>query len=331
MLPDAAKIGHGPGDPDVTGETPSDCEYEIRDVGEGRVEDLCSLFKTVFQTDISPSSWRWKYQDPALDGHVNVVLAQGDRILGHAGALILPGVLDGEPVPLAQVCDVMLSPDLRGGAGPHGPYATFMKGLIGTLQARIPEGMFFGFPGARPFRLGERLGFYRGTGLIHEYLRPTVPWGTGFWRLSPLDWDDARVDDLWSRHEARSGCRLVRDRRYLGWRYRRHPDRTYHLHGVRRGLSLIGWVVLHRHEDEIRVIDRLIDESALAPILGAVGGRAHADGAGRLVWWQGDLSERAPTGATARSTGMVGVVMPSSAPRFAHCNPSWQPGDTDVC
>ena len=304
--------------------------YEVRDVGEDRVVDLCQLFRTVFHAEITPAAWRWKYQDAALLGHVNVVLAEGAQILGHAGALILPGVLDGAPVPIAQVCDVMLSPDARGGAGPRGAYAVFMRGLIGVLQARIPEGMYYGFPGDRPFRLGERLGFYRGTGRIRENLRPTAAKGRGFWRASPLGWNDARIDAMWSRHAHRPGCRLVRDRRYLAWRYERHPGRTYQLLGIKRGLSLAGWVVLHRRDDEILIVDRLVDESALDRILDVVGGWADSQGARQLVWWQGDLSGQAQAGATVRDTGMIGMVMPFSAARFAHVSPPWQPGDTDV-
>lgn len=307
-----------------------DAVYEVRDVGEDRVEDLCLLFKTVFEAEITPAAWRWKYQDAALLGHVNVVLAEGEQVLGHAGALILPGVLDGTPVPIAQVCDVMLSPEARGGAGPRGAYAVFMNGLIGALQARIPEGMFYGFPGERPFRLGERLGFYRGTGRIHDYLRPTAPKGRGLWGASPLGWNDSRLDALWSRYARRPGCRLVRDRRYLSWRYERHPGRTYQLLGIRRGLSLAGWVVLNRRDDEILIVDRLIDEAALDRVLGVVAGWADTQGARQIAWWQGNLSEHAPAGATARDTGMIGVVMPSSAARFAHVSPPWQPGDTDV-
>ncbi len=307
-----------------------DAVYEVRDVGEDRVEDLCLLFKTVFEAEITPAAWRWKYQDAALLGHVNVVLADGEQILGHAGALILPGVLDGVTVPIAQVCDVMLSPHARGGAGPRGAYAVFMNGLIGALQARIPDGMFYGFPGERPFRLGERLGFYRGTGRIHECVRPTAAKGRGFWGSTPLGWNDARIDALWSRHAHRPGCRLVRNRRYLTWRYERHPGRSYQLLGIRHGLALAGWVVLSRRDDEILIVDRLIDEAALDRVLEVVGGWAHLQDARQLVWWQGDLSQRAPDGATARDTGMIGVVMPSSAARFAQVSPRWQPGDTDV-
>ncbi|MFN3985310.1 MAG: GNAT family N-acetyltransferase [Rhodocyclaceae bacterium] len=305
--------------------------YRVRDVGDAAVEDLCGLFATVFHKAVEPAAWRWKYQDAALSGHVNVVLEGEGGILGHAGAVILPGVFDGEPVPIAQVCDVMLSPDARGGAGPRGAYATFMNGLIAALQSRIPQGMFYGFPGERPFRLGERLGFYRGTGRIHEYVIDARPSHARLWRLCRLDWADARIDARWRDAAGRPGCRLVRDRRYLDWRYARNPHRPYLLIGVRSGLALSGWLVLHRAGEEMWLVDHGLEDAALQALLPALRGWVHARGARRLVWWQGDLSaEGVPAGAQARDTGMVGVVMPSSAARFAACQPAWQPGDTDV-
>jgi hypothetical protein len=304
-------------------------DQAIRDVGEDEVEGLCALFRVVFHAEVSTAAWLWKYHDKALDGHVNVVLAEGDRILGHAGAVILPGSHDGERVPLAQICDVMLAPDARGGAGPRGPYATLIQGLIDTLQARIPDGLFFGFPGERPFRLGERLGFYRRLGHIYEQRRPTSPSGGSFRRLSPLDWTDRRLDLLWSRGAARAGCRIVRDARYLDWRYARNPHRTYQLLGVHLGWWLVGWVVVHLQDGEVLVVDRWLDERTLEPVLRALVRWGHAQGAAQIVWWPGDASQLVPS-PLARDTGLVGGVMPASAPRFATCSPSWQPGDTDV-
>lgn len=305
-------------------------DYIVREVDGSSVEVLCALFGQVFHQDIGPEVWRWKYQDQALSGQVNVALHKGERLLGHAGAVIMPGVFDGRPAPMAQICDVMLSPEARGGAGPHGAYAAFMAGLILALRRHIPEGMFYGFPGVRPFRLGERLGLYRGTGRIFEYRRPARRDIARHWRLIALDWDDARIDRLWHARALRSGCRLVRDRRYLGWRYARNPLREYRLLGVRAGLRLAGWVVVQRDGDALRIVDRLIDESDLGRVLNAVSGLAYSLGCGLLAWWQGMAGAEPPAGACAYDTGMIGVVLPSSAPVFADCVPYWQPGDTDV-
>lgn len=303
---------------------------EIQIASQADSDELCNLFGRVFQALVTPESWAWKYHDPDLAGHVNILLKGAGRVLGHAGVVILPGIHEGVPAPMAQICDVMLAPDARGGAGPKGPYARLIQGLIDNLRTIIPDGLYFGFPGERPFRLGERLGFYRRIGPVHEYLRPAVDGGPSFWRLSPLRWEDPRLDHLWMRHGHRPGCRIVRNRRYLGWRYARNPHHIYQLLGVWHGWSLAGWLVIHRQGSELLVVDRLIDERSLVPVLGALGGWAKDEGAATLVWWRGDYQGPEPSDVVKRDTGLIGGVMPASGPRFAHCMPTWQPGDTDV-
>lgn len=305
-------------------------DLRVYDAGGEEIPDLCRLFTTVFQANVSPEAWSWKYRDPALEGHANMVLAADDRILGHAGAIIMPGRHDGHPVPMAQICDVMLTPEVRGGVGRLTPYHLLMAGLIDRLHHLIPDGLYFGFPGARPFRLGERLGLYRRIGPIEEYLRPAERRRWGLWHLVPLPWGDPRLDALWQRHISRPGCRLVRDRRYLGWRYARNPHHDYLLLGLRHGWSLVGWVVVSRQGDEVLVVDRCCDEDSMLPILCALGHWAWEKGASRLAWWRGDGPPLFPPGTETRDTLLIGGVMPASAPRFADCTPTWQPGDTDV-
>lgn len=305
-------------------------DVRVLEAGEQGVEDLCALFRASFQAEVTPEQWRWKYHDPALEGHLNVVLSTGDSLSGHAGAMILRGVHDGSAVPLAQVCDVMLAPDARGLAGSQSAYARLIQGLIGALRARIPMGLYFGFPGERPFRLGERLGFYRRIGPIQDLMRPIASPGFSLWRLKPLSWQDPRLDRLWQRHVSRPGCRLVRDGRYLGWRYACNPYRAYQLLGVWHAWSLAGWLVIHRQGEEVLVVDRLIDERALVPVLDVLGGWAKVEGGETLVWWRGDYQGTEPPGVVKRDTGLIGGIMPASDPCFARCMPTWQPGDTDV-
>lgn len=304
--------------------------YVIRDAGESSVESLCQLFEQVFGKAVDPAVWRWKYLDEALSGHENVVLAdESGAILGHAGAIILPGSHEGRPVPIAQLCDVMLAPAARGQFGPGGPYASFMKALIAKLQSRLPGGLYYGFPGHRPFRLGERLGLYRGTGPISE-LRETVhPRRWSGWRICELDWQDPLLDRLWVSHAGRPGCLLVRDRRYLSWRYARNPLWRYRLLGLRSGFKVSGWMVVKREGALLRCIDRLVDETRLNESLNALAAYAGASGASEMSWWPAGFQPRAGT-VTLHDTQLIGVVLPASAPEFAAVTPFWQPGDADV-
>lgn len=294
------------------------------------LQSLCALFTSVFGAPISPAAWKWKYHDPAIAGFLNVQLRRDGELLGHAGAQLLPGWIDGEPVPFAQVCDVMLSAQARGVPGPGGAYARLMNGLVEALKASAGNGMHFGFPGLRPFALGERLGFYRGTGIVHEHSVPTRRALARYWKLVELDWGDARLDRIWRSIAGRPGCWVQRDRAYLNWRYARNPSYRYVLLGVRRGLTLSGWVVLRARGTQVVVIDHTLADEELPAALGTIMGWARDRGFQALNWWDGSQDVPAWAGSSTCSTGIMGVVMRSSASRFESAAPVWQPGWTDV-
>jgi hypothetical protein len=59
-------------------------------------------------------------------------------------------------------------------------------------------------------------------------------------RLSAFD---HRADALWKRARRATKAMVVRDRRYLNWRYCERPDTGYSLYGVERGTELAGFLV----------------------------------------------------------------------------------------
>ena len=54
---------------------------------------------------------------------------------------------------------------------------------------------------------------------------------------------DDRADGLWERARRATKAMVVRDHRYLNWRYCERPDATYLLYGVERGSELAGFLV----------------------------------------------------------------------------------------
>ncbi len=54
---------------------------------------------------------------------------------------------------------------------------------------------------------------------------------------------DDRVDRLWERARRRDRAMVVREQRYLNWRYCQRPDATYILYGYERGPDLAGFLV----------------------------------------------------------------------------------------
>jgi hypothetical protein len=58
-----------------------------------------------------------------------------------------------------------------------------------------------------------------------------------------LDGFDDRADALWERARRNNCAMIIRDHRYLNWRFCERPDTTYRLYGIERGSELEGFLV----------------------------------------------------------------------------------------
>jgi hypothetical protein len=58
-----------------------------------------------------------------------------------------------------------------------------------------------------------------------------------------LDAFDGRTDALWERARSGTSAMVVRDSRYMNWRYSERPDATYMKYGLERGSELEGFLV----------------------------------------------------------------------------------------
>ena len=58
-----------------------------------------------------------------------------------------------------------------------------------------------------------------------------------------LDSFDDRADRFWERSRRPDLAMLIRDHRYLNWRFCQRPDATYNLYGIERGSELEGFLV----------------------------------------------------------------------------------------
>jgi hypothetical protein len=313
---------------------------EILDLPQGGVEEACALFADVYGHPISPQAWRWKYADGPRLGQVNIVArATGGRLLGHIGASVFPGHWKGQSLPMVQVCDVMLRREARGGLARDGVYPRMMAALQQRLAARHPGAYAYGFPGERPFVLGERLGDYRRLYTCHE-ARPTAGalagWRRWSWRARPVAWSDASwLDQDWQHLAARQPAPLlVRSAAYLAWRYRDHPSLGYRLWRMRHWGQPAGWMVSRKlHDGSECLVDALLPDAARAgaPACAALWralhdptgkGQGKADRMDPLATWL-PLPGATPTQIVAIEIRVDGWHPEMPAPLF-------QPGDTDV-
>jgi hypothetical protein len=254
---------------------------------------FCALFQRVFAVSLKPETRHWKYQQGPRLGSVSL-MARDTRgnLRGHVGALVFPGVCAGRMLPMAQVCDVMVDPDARGGVDHGGVYGRLMAELQRELAQAYPGAFAYGFAGIRPYKLGARMGLYRAVqpcrmGVVQFRhatgtgggARPASRWPWA-WTARHVPWHHPALGRLWERLGTSSqGPRVQRTPAYLQWRYAGHPQHRYQAWLLCRWGRAQGWVATRWMPDgSLCVVDSLLPAGAtvrhaaevLAPAVGAL-------------------------------------------------------------
>jgi len=309
----------------------------IAELDAADIPKACNLFQTVFGHAVSPESWHWKYQDGPRLGSVNRVAkdAHGE-LLGHVGASIFPGSIQGKPVAMAQVCDVMVRPSARGNLKLSNIYPRLLAALQQEVVTRFAVPFAYGFAGKRQVALGARMGFYRALHTYYPtYNSPSTrrSWRAQLWKVKEIDWDPARLDKIWTQYQS---ClkhpTVIRSGEYLRWRYQNHPTHSYRLWLVRHPLSHMllgcGWLITRTMPNgEVCVVDALLPSTAHHPDLMPALAQA--------------FSKTAPNPPAIYGWVQEPQNNPSHHPVIAcevymthwhtdYPNPAFQPGDTDV-
>ena len=305
----------------------------IKDLPDEHIEVACALFLQVFSVEVSPVMWRWKYQGTAQLGAINLVAYDADGALaGHAGAIVLPGVDQGQSRAMVQICDVMVAAHHRGGKGDKAVYPALMRAMRAAITARFAGAYAYGFPGKRPFLLGERLGFYRRAYEIGEQTIAPLSVSTPRWSLTRIDvlaqdtlpLHSARLQKLW-QYTAKNtpSPTVVRDAAYVIWRYAQHPARRYALLMLRGVWRDVAWWIVAHEGETLRVVDALGHKARSASALKLLAAWASRQGYVRLLCWRLAMS------LPETSTGIVAMQFALNDIEAIR-DPCFMPGDLDI-
>ncbi|MFD2112470.1 GNAT family N-acetyltransferase [Thiorhodococcus fuscus] len=312
-------------------------DYRIRVCEPGDATELCALFQHVFGKPRSLEEWRWKFDSSRELGassvpHSLVALTSEGDIVGHAGAVVLPGWFRGRSIPMVQGCDVMIHPEHRGGFGANNLFTLLLRELLDRIAAQLPSAFRYGFAGQGPCLVGERAGVYERMELALDIDVETGSSAWSPWQAVPLGWDDPRLDRLWARRRRQLSLAVVRDRAYLDWRYGRNPSYVYHLTGVAFLGQLIGWVVSRSDGNRLLLVDVLLPAFGLRAALQAAASNVVSDDASAaVVWLPAPLRDR--LGSSARETPVMVTAMSRKSPiptPEAHRMLYYTMGDVDI-
>ena len=270
-------------------------EHRLVETGPAHAPAMRQLFADVFQHEMTPEHWQWKYGDGRGYG---VAVLRGDRMIAYYGGVTRAVLCRGEPVLASQSCDVMVDRRAVSGLARLGPMAqvgaTYIETQLGWGQ---PHRIGFGFPNDRHFGVARRLGLYAAVDTVTRASWSPLSGRPGREVAEEVQAADllpggryrAPMNGLWRQmaESLRDAVVGVRDADWLHHRYFARPGVSYEAFYLRRRWTRrpVGAVVLRRHDAHLEVLDLIGPPSAFATLIAFARQRAANLGLKRIDCW----------------------------------------------
>jgi hypothetical protein len=201
---------------------------QIRPYKDSDEGEIIKLFRVCFGKEISIREWLWKYKK-SPSGSLSYVVLDCDKLISHYGGIKYLFSWEGETLLSYQSCDVMTHPNYRGKIFSKKP----LVAKAGEMFYRDNVMDFaFGFPSERHARLQHlALGCakHKSVALFKKELSTNHKIRTAAYMLK-VGWDTVNseaLDSLWKDCSNASNLSIVKDSKYLFWRYMENPREYY--------------------------------------------------------------------------------------------------------
>lgn len=235
------------------GSIPIRDRLRLRAYVPGDEDRILAAYNQIFPVPRSLAHWHWKFRDnPLREYQISVAEdSETGTIVGHYAGIPLAVWMEGVRSKTAQIVDLVVLPAWRRHGGRPGLFAQVGRFWIDSyIDEKRGQNVFaFGWP-VPAWRAGQKYLSYLNVRDWDLLFRETGP---GFLpRPAPAALEVVEVarfgddvDRLWLRMQDELKLAVVRDARYLNWRYADHPDVSYRLlecrergAGVLRGLAV---------------------------------------------------------------------------------------------
>lgn len=245
-------------------------EYEVRSYRESDEPSVLELHNLVFgaasEARLRQREWRFT-NNPCGVQRTSVCSSENGKIICVYAGIPLRGQLLGDPVTFSLMADSMTHPGYRGAV--LGRRGLFIRTALHWIDRNTgPEDLAFGFgnPQVRHARLGKLLLGYelwddlgRYSRTLEDTLLKRIRRRIGDPRIAEVGEFGEEADRLWSRVSGDYSAAVIRDRRYLSWRYRDGPQGDYIVLASRSsGGTWSGWVIFAVRGGVSTVVDAIV-------------------------------------------------------------------------
>lgn len=307
----------------------------IRPWQPGDETAILAAFNRCFPSRRTVEEWRRIYLDAPDGAEIMLCLAPTGELAAHYAATVHRALCDGSEVRVMMMRDAFTLPAYRGVRQGRRALLSMVYGQILsslTGPGRIVLG--YGFPNQRHYRIGQ---------LLMQY-RPFANWWRGQCLLahdertvrrrtltSPLTvrevagFDDA-FDRLWRRAAGRYRFALIREARFLNWRFADTPKRSYWRFACAPFMSpeLSGYLVFAAHNELAWLVDWHLPGSPAACLAfwQEVAARLWSRGVRRVETW---CAGAAPDLSSLTQLGFTAVPRHEHFPSYSSYDPQLDP------
>jgi len=250
-------------------------KWSIRPYKPGDEDQIVNLFNTTFQRNITEKQWLWKFMGYEIDvENVWVAVSEG-RIIGHYGGTPMQFKLGDEVHTILHVADVMTEKAFRQrgvltrlGDTAHASWKTsgipFVTGLHyggwGTRRHYLgwkeqfrshwlvrpvdPKGLFQNretFPSVLKWPAQSAMSLCKSSS---EFL---LKWRSKQISVEPISTALALFDEIWDTIKTSYTACVVRDQRWINYRYVSAPEVNYRILIVKRANRPVGYLCYSMH------------------------------------------------------------------------------------
>ena len=234
-----------------------------------------AFMQRMLKKEMNRRIWEWEYECNPAGSPIIWLAESGERIVGHYALLPIRMKLGDETIKGTIAIEAMTDPDFQR----QGIFTTLGRHLLGTAtdegipitigfpnQAALPGHrklqwlevfsipMLARFLNVRPLArrkagpLGDVLGLVANAGLAMLRLLARSPRPMEGLAVRPVTAFDDRTDVLWSGVRDSIQIAIIRDYKYLRWRYGGESGKSYQIFIAEHGEELVGYIVVREME-----------------------------------------------------------------------------------
>ncbi len=256
----------------------SESEFIVRIANKNDAPSVCNLFKKIFQQEMTPEHWRWKYDRPYSR---EIVVYKNNNLVAHYGGVGSQVLLAGKESTAIQITDLMVDPAARNTVRSASPFYLsakyFLESFVGYEKAFL---LAYGFPSDRAMALSEKLALFAPVGKMWEaswQVKKTDKCLKG--KIIQLDKNnfssvEKKINSLWEKTAKAFNQYYLckKDADYFNWRYLNHPSKHYSLYLVESRITRKpkALFVLKQESDKCMLMDILGNPLHTESIIGVV-------------------------------------------------------------